>query len=322
MRSFTLRAVALFTATCATPLPGDSGDLPSPNSFVPAPGSLLADTFQIAAGQPLDPTSTPGLEIPVVPVTDAENGMEANLDVNDSDATPAVYVASGAVGPSDADVNLFDPSNPDQFKIETALNLPSISPTSDVFDESKTNLAVSANNPQAASGSGTACVDSSTEGATKFRRGLLDFLNQCPVPPVRPDSNEPSVPPLLPKPDPKVPIPAPQPVSTPEPKVGPPNEPAREYWYSPRINGGPGLGGEASCEGRFKNFHKIHTVVCLGPATGWNGIVASMVNNCQRCMCLSQIAGIRGARSFWCSPPFAKEKFKPLLRRRKKAMGT
>ncbi|MCJ1428325.1 hypothetical protein MMC29_006234 [Sticta canariensis] len=304
MRSFTLRAVAFFTATRATPLPGDSGDLPA--LFVPAPGSLLAETFQIPAAQSLDPTNTPGSGISFIPATDAENGMEANVDFNDDDATLAVHVASGAVSPSDADVNLFDPSNPDQFKLETALSLPSISLTSDVLDESKTNLADSANDPQAASGSGTACIDSSTGGATKIRRGFWDFLNLCPVPR---ESNEPSVPPLLPKPAPKAPIPAPPPVSTPEPNQGSPNEPAREYWYSPRINGGSGLGGEASCEGSFKDFYKVHTVVCLGPATGWNGNVASMVKNCQRCMSLSQIAGIRGARSFWFFPqPFAKRK--------------
>lgn len=289
MRSFTLRAVAFFAATCATPLTGDSGDLLSPNSFVPAPGSLLADTFQIPPGQSLDPTNTPassGSDIPVFPATEAEPGIEANLDVNDNEATPAFQIASGAVSPSDADLNLFDPSDPDQFKLETPLNLPSISsaPTSDVLDESKTNLAVLAIDPQAASNSGSACIDSSTGGATKISTASGDSLSQCPA---DHDSKAPSVPPLLPKPVPETPIPIPVPVPNPDTKVRPPNEPAREFWYYPRINGGPGLGGGASCDGSFQNFYKIHTVVCLGPATGWNGNVAALVKNCQRCMCLS-----------------------------------
>lgn len=123
MRSFTLRAVAFFTATCATPLPDELG-LPSPNSYVLVPGSLLADTFQIPAGQSVDPTNNLGSEIPVFPPTDAENenDMEASLDVNDNDATPALHVASGPVSPLVADVNSFDSSDSGQFELETALN--------------------------------------------------------------------------------------------------------------------------------------------------------------------------------------------------------
>lgn len=327
MRSLALLIAAFFTAAFATPLLSGSGDLPNPDSFVPATANFLADTLQTPATQSLGPDQASSSEDQAFSATDNEATVGTKLDINNVLGNPMIQVASTTASSPDTNTDLFDASNSDQFKFATSLNLPPSSPTSSNIDESKPNLApVDGDSSNTASNSETPCVDSGTGSVSRVRRGWLNWGEDQPsgggscsvdhapltAPPTTPQSPPPSPPstpgvPLLPKPE----LPVGRPL--PSPKKSLPDVPGRtpdqieDHWHNDRVNGGPGLGGEQSCDGKF-DMDKIYMVVCLGPPSYWTvtSYIAKEVLNCGRCTCIAHFSFSAAIRRIikYTPPPF------------------
>lgn len=290
MLSVTVLAAAYFTAAYATPILSGLGDLPSPEPLLPTSENIIADTFQSSPGQSPGPDPQPFYTgDQVLPGSGTGTVTDANVDIIDNPEKSANQVAIAALSVSDTDVNLIDASNTDHSKLSTSLDLPSLSPASRVPGESKPFPATSAGD---ASGSEDPCVDSGSGSPNKVRRNdLFDWikdnlgLNSCPA------TYDEKVPDLKPKPDrPQIPgqTNKPKPYVDPKIRKHPPN-PDLDPWYNPRVNGGSGLGGEASCTGRMSDVDKPHTVVCNGRVF-WTGSIAEEVHGCQRCTYLYQSA--------------------------------
>lgn len=303
-----MRFVTLLVATCSTavysiPLLGTLDVLPSPDSSVPTPGVLLANPFQVPADQPPDPGQPGNSGNQVLPATDTDAVTGANLDINADPNNPVIQVATSGVIPLDANVNVVDTSNTAQLKLGTSLNQPTdLSPSSNIYDESKTDIASSAGNiPKLESDPETACVDSTGDTAPKVRRGIVSdlsnnffhFLDHF-LPDSCPSGLDTSGSKPLEKPPQRQRAPGDR---KPGEIIGP-QDPSRkpgypksmnDQWYFPWIKGAPGLGGGGSCNGMFSNTDKIWTLVCRGPPEplGLKAGVANVVHNCQRCTCIS-----------------------------------
>ena len=308
-----MRFITLLVATCVTavysiPLLGALDVLPSPDSSVPTPGVLLANPFQVPADQTPDSGQPGSSGNQVLPATDTEAVTGANLDINADPNNPVIQVATSGVIPLDANVNVVDTPNTAQLNLGTSLNQPTdLSPSSNIYDESKTDLASSAGDvPKAESNPETACVDSTSDTAPKVRRGVVSDLSNgffhildgiknfhllpdsCPSGLDTSGSRQPKNSPQRPT-NPADRQPG-QSIGTQNPsrKPGYPKS-MNDQWYYPWISGAPGLGGGGSCNGMFSNTDKVWTLVCHGPPEplGLRAGVANVVHNCQRCTCVS-----------------------------------